>query len=93
MWIGANATICGGVKIGEGSIIGAGNGVTKEIPAGVIAVENPCRVLRKITEQDIIDPLSFLDLTELKAKDASCPKGKKMDCERTIKIRSCEVKV
>ena len=44
--------ICGGVTIGEGSIIGAGSVVTKDIPPGVIAVGNPCKVMRKITEED-----------------------------------------
>ena len=52
VWIGANATICGGVTIGEGSVIGAGSVVTKDIPAGVVAAGNPCRVLRPITEKD-----------------------------------------
>ena len=54
VWIGANVTVCGGVTIGNGSIIGAGSVVNKDIPAGVIAVGNPCRVLREITEKDII---------------------------------------
>ena len=52
VWLGANCTVCGGVTIGEGSIIGAGSVVTKDIPAGVIAVGNPCKVMRKITEED-----------------------------------------
>lgn len=52
VWLGANCTIVGGVTIGEGSIIGAGSVVTKDIPAGVIAVGNPCRVVREITEED-----------------------------------------
>lgn len=55
VWIGANATVCGGVTIGKGSIIGAGSVVNKDIPEGVIAVGNPCKVLRKITEEDIIN--------------------------------------
>lgn len=55
VWIGANATVCGGVTIGKGSIIGAGSVVTKDIPEGVIAVGNPCKVLRKITEEDRIN--------------------------------------
>lgn len=55
VWIGANATICGGVTIGEGSVIGAGSVVTKDIPAGVVAAGNPCRVLRTITEEDKVD--------------------------------------
>ena len=59
VWIGANATICGGVTIGTGSIIGAGSVVTKDIPAGVIAVGNPCRVIRQITEADRMEPLMF----------------------------------
>ena len=54
VWIGANCTICGGVTIGEGTVIGAGSVVTKDIPAGVIAVGNPCKVLRPITEEDRI---------------------------------------
>ena len=52
VWIGANCSILGGVTIGEGSIIGAGSVVTKDIPAGVVAVGNPCRVLRKVTKED-----------------------------------------
>ena len=59
VWIGANCTITAGVTIGEGSIIGAGSVVTKDIPAGVIAVGNPCRVMRAVTEQDRCEPLSF----------------------------------
>lgn len=54
VWIGADVTILSGVKIGENSVIGAKSVVTKDIPANVIAVGNPCRVLRKITEQDRI---------------------------------------
>ena len=45
-------TICGGVTIGDGSVIGAGSVVTKDIPAGVLAFGNPCRVQRALTEQD-----------------------------------------
>ena len=52
VWIGANCNICGGVTIGEGSVIGAGSVVTKDIPDGVIAVGNPCKVLRPITDED-----------------------------------------
>ena len=42
----------GGVSIGDGTIIGAGSVVTKDIPSGVIAAGNPCRVLRRVTEED-----------------------------------------
>jgi maltose O-acetyltransferase len=52
VWIGANATVGAGVTIGKGSIIGAGSVVTKDIPAGVIAVGSPCKVVRQITEED-----------------------------------------
>ena len=45
-------TICPGVTIGENSVIGAGSVVTKDIPANVVAVGNPCRVLREINERD-----------------------------------------
>ena len=53
-WIGADVTILPGVTIGNNTIIGAKSVVTKDIPDDVIAVGNPCRVLRKITEQDRI---------------------------------------
>lgn len=52
VWIGENVTICPGVTIGENSVIGAGSVVTKDIPKNVIAVGNPCRVLREIGEKD-----------------------------------------
>ena len=52
-WIGANVTITPGVKIGENSVIGAGSVVTKDIPANSIAVGNPCKVLREISEDDM----------------------------------------
>ena len=54
VWIAANVTICGGVTIGSGSVIGAGSVVTRDIPEGVLAAGNPCRVIRKITEKDSI---------------------------------------
>lgn len=52
VWIGAGVTILPGVKIGDNSVIGAGSVVNKDIPEGVIAVGNPCKVLRKITDED-----------------------------------------
>lgn len=52
VWLGGNVTVMAGVHIGDGSVIGAGSVVTRDIPGGVIAVGNPCRVLRKITEAD-----------------------------------------
>lgn len=54
VWIGANVTVLGGVTIGENSVIGAGSTVTEDIPDNVVAVGSPCKVLRKITEQDKI---------------------------------------
>ena len=53
-WIASNVTICGGVTIGQGSVIGAGSVVTRDVPSGVFAAGNPCRVIRKLTEQDSI---------------------------------------
>lgn len=52
VWIGAGAVILPGVTIGENTVIGAGSIVTKDIPANVVAVGNPCRVLREINEHD-----------------------------------------
>ena len=51
-WIGAGAIILPGVSIGDNTVIGAGSVVTKDIPANVVAVGNPCRVLREISERD-----------------------------------------
>lgn len=53
VWIGAGAIILPGVRIGENSVIGAGSVVTKDIPANVVAVGNPCKVLRKISDRDM----------------------------------------
>lgn len=52
VWIGGNVSILSGVKIGNNSIIGAGSVVNKDIPSDVVAVGNPCRVLRKIDEKN-----------------------------------------
>ena len=52
VWIGANVTILPGVTIGDDTVIGAGSMVNRDIPSGVIAVGNPCRAIRKITEAD-----------------------------------------
>lgn len=52
VWIGAGSTILAGVTIGDNSVIGAGSVVTRSIPANVVAVGVPCRVMREITEQD-----------------------------------------
>ena len=50
VWVGGSAIICPGVKIGSKTVIGAGSVVTKDLPAGVFAAGNPCRVIREITE-------------------------------------------
>ncbi len=52
VWIGANSVIMPGVTIGDNSVIGAMSLVTKDIPANVVAFGTPCRVIRKITEDD-----------------------------------------
>ena len=52
VWIGAGAVIVPGVTIGKNSVIGAGSVVVKDIPDNVVAVGNPCRVLREIGEHD-----------------------------------------
>ena len=51
-WIGAGVIIVPGVHIGSNSVIGAGSMVTKDIPDNVLAVGNPCRVLRNVSEKD-----------------------------------------
>ena len=52
VWIGAQVCVLPGVTIGDNSVIGAGSVVTKDIPSGVLAAGNPCRVIRPITEAD-----------------------------------------
>lgn len=52
VWLSADVKIVQGVTIGDNSIIGAGSVVTKDIPSNVIAAGNPCRVIRKITDED-----------------------------------------
>ena len=51
-WLGAGVIVMPGVTIGDDTVIGAGSVVTKDIPSGVVAVGNPCRVLRKVGERD-----------------------------------------
>ncbi len=50
VWLGGCAIVCPGVTIGDDSVIGAGSVVTRDIPAGVLAIGNPCRVVKKLTE-------------------------------------------
>ncbi|MBA3926123.1 hypothetical protein HPK16_07190 [Listeria sp. W9-0585] len=53
VWLGANVTVNQGVTIGDNTIIGSGSVVRKSIPANVVAVGVPCRVLREITDKDL----------------------------------------
>ena len=52
VWFGAGVLVCPGVKIGDNCVIGAGSVVIKDIPENSLAVGNPCRVIRKVTEAD-----------------------------------------
>lgn len=58
-WIAANVVILPGVEIGEGAVIGAGSVVTRSIPAGMLAVGNPCRPLRPVSDSDRVNPVSL----------------------------------
>lgn len=51
-WIGGGVIIVPGITIGDNTVVGAGSIVTKDLPANVVAVGNPCRVLREINEHD-----------------------------------------
>ena len=51
-WLGAGVIVLPGVSIGDNSVIGAGSVVTKDIPANVVAVGNPCKILREINDHD-----------------------------------------
>ena len=51
-WIGAGAIILPGITIGKNVVVGAGSVVTKDLPDNIVAVGNPCKILRKINEHD-----------------------------------------
>ena len=55
VWVGGGALILPGVRIGSKTVIGAGSVVTRDVPEGVFAAGNPCRVIREITEKDKAD--------------------------------------
>jgi len=59
VWIGGQVVVNPGVRIGRNAVIGSGSVVTKDIPADVVAVGNPCRVIRPITAADRIDYASI----------------------------------
>lgn len=50
VWLGSGVIVCPGVTIGENSVIGAGSVVTRDVPSGVLAVGNPCRVVRDLVD-------------------------------------------
>lgn len=62
VWLGGDVKVLQGVTIEDNTIIGAGSIVTKDIPANVIAVGNPCKVIRKITEEDKTDYLERMGI-------------------------------
>lgn len=57
VWLGGDVKVLAGVSIGDNTIIGTGSIVTKDIPANVVAVGNPCRIIKEITEKDKTDYL------------------------------------
>ncbi|MGP1386952.1 MAG: sugar O-acetyltransferase [Thainema sp.] len=56
VWIGGRAIICPGVRIGDGSTIGAGSVVTRDVPPNVFAAGNPCRVIRELSPEERVPP-------------------------------------
>jgi maltose O-acetyltransferase len=48
VWLGAGVIVCPGVSIGQDTVVGAGSVVTRDLPPGVLAVGNPCRVVREL---------------------------------------------
>lgn len=61
VWLGGDVKVLPGVSIGDNTIIGTGSIVTKNIPANVIAVGNPCKVIREITDKDKTDYLERME--------------------------------
>jgi len=55
VWLGGGAILCPGVTIGDDTVVGAGTVVTRDLPAGVVAVGTPARILREIGERDRIE--------------------------------------
>lgn len=55
VWIGGGTKVMPGVTIGDNTVIGGGSVVTKDIPSGVLAAGNPCRVIRVLPEEDLIE--------------------------------------
>ncbi len=55
VWVGGGAIFCPGVRVGSRTVIGAGSVVTRDLPDGVFAAGNPCRVIREITESSLPD--------------------------------------
>ena len=51
-WLGANVVVVPGVSIGDNVVVGAGSVVTKDLPSNVVAVGNPCRILREVNDHD-----------------------------------------
>lgn len=62
VWLGGDVKVLAGVSIGDNTIIGTGSIVTKDIPSNVIAVGNPCRIIREITEKDKTDYLKRMEM-------------------------------
>jgi maltose O-acetyltransferase len=54
VWLGGGAIVCPGVTIGADTVVGAGAVVTRDLPAGVVAVGNPARILREIDDRDTV---------------------------------------
>ena len=73
VWIGGNVVVCPGVTIGDNTVIGAGSVVTKDVPAWTVSAGNPCKVIRKITDDDIefyfkkdrFDEEAFMDMERI----------------------------
>ena len=81
VWIGAGAIILPGVNIGDNSVIGAGSIVTRDIPDNVLAMGNPCRAVREISEQDKVfynhdQRIDWENLNEICERKSKLPKFK-----------------
>ncbi len=86
VWIGGNVCVMPGVTIGDNTVIGAGSVVTEDIPSGVVAAGNPCKVIRPVKTGDVPAPAASEEKAEEKPADKPVEK-------KTVPIKKREIRI